>query len=79
MNRTMAIKHAKARRMACEEYKYHALAESVSDIIEGRFVLPVDSRSMPKGKVKRGLIAIDNNLKTISPLIEEWARKELGL
>ena len=80
MNRTMAIKHKKARQMACQEYKRQALNESVEDIVCGRIHVITDSMHMGgQQKLKAKLIATKPRHKDVSPLLLEYYRKELGL
>ena len=80
MNRTMAIKHKKARQMACQEYKRQALNESVDDLICGRIHVITDSMQMGgQQKLKAKLIATKPRYKEISPLLFDYYRKELGL
>ena len=80
MNRTMAIKHKKAKEMACQEYKWQALTESMEDYKSGRIHVITDSLCMGgQQKLKAKLIATKPRYKEISPLLFDYYRKELGL
>ncbi len=80
MNRTMAIKHKKAKEMACQEYKWQALTESMEDYRSGRIHVITDSLRMGgQQKLKAKLIATKSRYKEVSPLLLDYYRKELGL
>ena len=79
-NRTMAIKHKKAREMASQEYKWQALTESMEDFRSGRIHVTADSLCMGRQqKLKAKLIATKPRYKDVSPLLLDYFRKELGL
>lgn len=80
MNRTMAIKHKKAKEMACQEYKWQALTESMEDYRCGRIHVGTDSLKMGgQQRLKAKLVAVKPKYKDVSPLLLECYRKELGL
>ena len=71
----MKAKNKKLREMQCQEYKYHALNESIDDIQMGRLKLPVDSMSMHKGKVCKGTHA-GKGYRQVSKVLEEFYKRE---
>lgn len=72
-NRTMAIKHAKARQMACQEYKRQALSESMEEIAIGRLTFCTDSFHMSRAKVKGKLVAGTPRKQVSKMLLEYYA------
>jgi len=59
-NRSMAIKHKKARLWACKLYKDQALRESMEDVKDGKLTFctdSIESRKHRHKKVERKLVA----------------------
>lgn len=76
-NRTMAIKHKKAKQMACQEYKRQALSESMNEIAIGKLTFCSDSMHISKTKIK-GKLKAGNPRKQISKILLEYYGKELA-
>jgi hypothetical protein len=76
-NRTMAIKHAKARQMACKEYKRQALSESMNEVAIGKLTFCTDSMHMGKAKVI-GKLKAGKPRKQVSKILLEYYGKELA-
>lgn len=77
-NRTMAIKHSKARQMASKERIERALDESILDIMAGRLTFIPDSLSMgkPVRQKKRTKVKAGHGYRKVSPVLLDFYRKE---
>lgn len=72
-NKTMALKHKKAREMACLEYKRQALAESMNDVAEGKLTFCTDSMHMSKKRISCKLRAGTPHKKASRILLDYYA------
>lgn len=78
-NRTMAIKHKKARQMSCQEYKWQALNESMEDIALGRLTFCTDSFHMSKTKLQGKLVAKTSRKQVSKMLLEYYGKVAASL
>ncbi len=74
-NRTMAIKHKKAREMACLEYKRQALNDSIEDIAYGKLTFCTDSMHMSKSVIKGKLVAGKPRRQVSKMLLEYYGKR----
>ncbi len=75
-NKTMAIKHSKARQMASKERIERALDESILDIMAGRLTFIPDSLSMSEYRQGKTPKATKPRYRDVSPVLLEFYRKE---